>query len=738
MGLPVGAYPLPSCASAGDGERLGELLAAGLDAASLTVPWAACQARFWRDRDRTRRIVAVVHDIPGNAADATVEGRLAALGAQAVVACGVNADNLAQDRHKRAVQAAADVLQDVFSEPEHPLALAGLAAAQLHLLATYCDTVLELERLVEAVVATALASGELPVPEDRWQAAAWRALAEALEAKIAQVAAAARPDAIAALLQAVVEAAEPQPALHKPLQKAGLLYSRADGAQPGKLAWSRLVQALGAGATRQVLQRENPDWPWRILPPLPVTKDHSGRDALLSWTLAVAWHGLVPAVEPEILSDGLGALHHLVEGGCGGSDQLRAAVRPWLELVERLAMAPPQPEDYGLLQESPNAALAMPGLTQDAGFRFGCAALFDVLAVLQAMHAGDQAEIQRRWPGLAWTLDRLGGAAVATAAWLRIRLALAVLGDEIHAPFWDSELAQLMQPGRLNSSAPSAAKMRGWLALSRGDVAGAQAWWTQASQRAQRTGRLRLALRWAVDVAQLLLLIGESESAVKLAKLATERLGADHDFEFARWAGVVWLLAALGQPEGSPTHVSVAEVFDVWAAQVPQVAHHRALAEGIDPSALLRCGALLIDERATEVQPMLQYFVQEARSREWRGLEAAALAAQGWCAWWLGDADQACSRWKDAARLPQGPASSLLAGHLWVDVARLQQRVGSDRSVAAAVTKALELLEPAAALRLSFLQQATEWSELPGAGSALRKVLARLAEASAAAKSAAP
>lgn len=723
MQLPAGVYPLPGCAEVADAERMGELLAAGLDAASLAVPWVACHARFWRDRYQGRRLVAVVHDIPGNTADATVEARLGAMQAQAVVTIGYTGDSQSLERHQSAVKAAAEVLEDVFGEPEHPLAKAGVAAGQLHLLAAYCDTVLDLERLVELVVAKALASSEIPVAEDRWQTATRRALADALQAKVAQVAPSARPDAAAALLMAIVEDAEPAPALHKSLMKAGLLFS-----QGGRVVWTCAAAALRLGQTRQALQRENPEWPWRILPPLPINKDQSGRNALLSWTLGVAWHGLVPAVEPEIVSDGLGALHHLVEGGCAGSDQLRAAVRPWLEIVERLAMAPVQAEDHALLAEAPNAALVMPGLTQDSGFRFGCAAMFDVIAVLQAMHLGHHGDVQKRWPGLAWTLDRLGGAAVATSAWLRIRLALSALGDTASSAFWDAELARQLESPRSNSSAPSAAKMRGWLALGRGDVAAAQVLWTQASQRAQRTGRTRLALRWAVDVAQLLILLGESESAVKLARLAAERLGADRDLEYARWAGVVWLLAALGQPEAAETHVAASAVFDVWAAQIPQVADHRALAEGIDPSALLRCGALLIDEKATEVQPMLQYFAQEARSRDWRGIESAATAAQGWCAWWLGDADLACTRWKEAARLPQGPAAFLVAGQLWADVARLQQRVGSDRGVAAAVSKAMEFLDPAPVLRAAWLKQASQWAELPGAGTALRKAVARFAE----------
>lgn len=726
MGLPVGAYPLPFCTGAAEAERMGELLAAGLDASSMSVPWAACQARFWRDRDGTRRIVAVVHDIPSATGDATVEARLAALGAEAVVACGVSTDGLALDRQLKAVLAAAEVLQDVFGEPEHPLALAGLASAQLHRMATYCDSLLDLERVIEAVVAKVLATGDLPAPVERWQAAIARTLAQAVQAKVAQVPAAVRADAVAAMLEAICAGTIPQVGIQKPLSKAGLLFGGGEA-----VVWSRAIDALQTAEVRQALQRENPEWPWRILPPLTADKDHTGRDALQIWTQGVAWHGLVPVMEPEIVSDGLRALHHLVDGGCGGQERLRAAVRPWLELVARLAVAPPQPEDQPLLAEAPNAALEMPSLTQDAGFRFASAALFDVLAVLEAMHQGNQAEVQRRWPGLAWTLDRLGGAAVATGAWLRIRLALAMLGDPAGCAFWDAELAGICDSARAISAVPAAAKMRGWLALSRGDVAGAQAWWTQASQRAQRTGRVRLALRWAIDVAQLLILLGESESALKLAKLATERLGADRDLEYARWAGVIWLLAALGQPEGSTTHVPAHAVFGVWAAQVPQVDDHRALAEGIDPSALLRCGTLLVDERVTEVQTMLQYFSQEARSRDWRGMEAAALAGQGWCAWWLGDAELACSRWKEAARLPAGPAAFLLSGRLWVDVARLQQRAGSDRGVAAAVTKALELLDPVPALRQAFLQQATEWSELPSGGTGLRKVIARTGDGAA-------
>jgi hypothetical protein len=122
---------------------------------------------------------------------------------------------------------------------------------------------------------------------------------------------------------------------------------------------------------------------------------------------------------------------------------------------------------------------------------------------------------------------------------------------------------------------------------------------------------------------------------------------------------------------------------------------------------------------------MLQYFSQVARSRGWRGIEAGAVAAEGWCVWWLGDAEQACARWKDAARLPSGPGAALVAGRLWADVARLQHKAGNDRAVATALSKALDLLGSAATLRQSLLDEAVGWSEEPSAAAGLRKLVGR-------------
>lgn len=720
LAMPGGAYPLPASASLPEAEKLGELLAAGLDAAALTVPWAACQARYWRDRDRQRRVVAVVADVPANAAQATVEGRLAVIAAQAVVAVGAAVDSRALERHVRSVQVAAETLQEVLAEPDHPFAFAGIATAQLHDLAQFADTLVDFERLVEGVVFKSLGEGALPVPADRWQAAAARALAELLQAKVADVAAAQRSEVVEALLRAATGQSQCAPELHRQLLRSGLAFL--DGEQ---LVWSRSLLAIGLSAVRHALQREHADWPWRLLPALKPAGDHTGRSAVQTWSMGVAWHGLRPKIDAEVVRDGVAALGHLVDSSCAGVEQLRSAVRPWLELAGRLALAPPQPADLPRLAEAGNTAQLLGNITQAAGFRFAVAALFDVLAILVAVHAGDRPEMQRRWPGLAWTLDRLGAPAAPLALWLRLRLSQEALSDPDQAAIWDGELASMLDPTRPPMSAAHAARMRGWLALAQGDVAAAQAWWTQASQRAQRSARPRLALLWALDVAQLLVLTGDYPTAVKLAKLAAERLAVDGDLEQARWAGLVWLLAAMSLPSDAMAFLSPDDALEQWSTHVPQTVDQRAMAEGIDPSALLRCGALLVEGRATEVQTMLQYFSQVARSRGWRGIEAGAVAAEGWCIWWLGDAEQACARWKDAARLPSGPAAPLVAGRLWADVARLQHKVGNDRAVATALSKALDLLGSAASLRQSLLGDALRWSEEPSAAPGLRKLVGR-------------
>lgn len=720
LAMPGGAYPLAASASLADAERMGELLAAGLDAAALTVPWPACQARYWRDRDRQRRLVAVVPDVPASAAQATVEGRLAVLSAQAVVAVGAASDARAVERHIRAVQVAAEVLQDVLAEPDHPLAFAGAPQGGLHELAAYVDTLVEFERVVDSVLAKALGEGVLPVPAERWQAAAAKSLAELLQAKVAEVAAAQRGEVVEALLRATTGQLQcPQP-LHRPLARAGLACVEGD-----LLLWSRNLDAVALPAVRQALQREHPDWPWRLLPALELAGDDSGRSAVQTWAMGVAWHGLRSQLDPEVVREGVAALGHLVDSSCAGVEQLRSAVRPWLELAGRLALAAPQPADEARLAEAANASQVLANITQAAGFRFAVAALFDVLAVLVAVHGGDRADLQKRWPGLAWTLDRLGTPAAPLALWLRLRLAQLALGEPAQAPMWDSELAMMLDPARPPMAAAHAARMRGWLALAQGDTAGAQSWWTQASQRAQRCMRPRQALLWALDVAQLLLLLGDYPAAVKLARLAAERLAVEGDLEQARWAGVIWLLTAMALPANAVAYLPPEEALEQWAARVPQTGDHRALAEGIDPGALLRCGALLAESRATEVQTLLQYFSQVARSRGWRGVEAGAVAAEGWCLWWLGDAEQACARWKDAARLPSGPAAEVVAGRLWADVARLQQRVGNDRAVAAALSKSLELLAQAPTLRQGLLDEALRWSEAPSAAAGLRKVVGR-------------
>ncbi len=637
-----GLWLLPTTAQPAGGQTMALALAAADAATVICVPWSACDAGHWPQTVAHPQVWWVA-DAPPRALTAAVRKRLARLPARAIVLQGALADAQDLTKNNEAVAHAMAAVAAWVSAADAPLVHLGLAALEPAHLAAHADTLVDFADLLDRTVLAALAAGPHAQPPDPAQWQAWRNAAVAAAAVARFEALGPRPAraAIALWLGSVRRLVDADDRTVRLLRRAGLLRTDANG-----LGWAAIARTLSQPALGRAVRAARPDWPWHLAGFRDGVDPVLARQVVGVFAGCVVLGGLQPRSDGALERLGVTALRQAIDQSFDRNDPTRRALGPWIDLTARLttlAAAHWRTDDVQHLRQAEAARQRLAEAATTAGARFSVAALFDALRLLDACAKPDVGEVMRCWTSLQWTLERMGQTARPTLAWLRLVVARSCVGQSSPAqhPYWAAELQAAEQElGTLQTFAPAVQRTQAWLAWSQGDGRRAQELWAASGNLAGRHADAAGAVDSALDLAMSLLVTGEPEAALRIARPLAQRLTTELDRERAPWAVATWILASLcADPQAdvrTEQDPDAAHAHPHWQAAMEQVGD-AGRDEVVDLGGLVRCAALLTDGRSSEAQPLLTWAARHARKNRLPAFATAAQLGLAFCYLWAGD-----------------------------------------------------------------------------------------------------
>ncbi len=637
-----GLWLLPPATEAVEAQTLALALAAAHAAAVVRVPWAACTAGHW-PKARPQRLVWWVPDAPPRPLTAAVRKRLSRLPARAIVVQGALSEPEDLDAHRGVVAQAVQAVAQWCADPDQPLSHLGIAALDVQRLGQFAETLGEFSELLDRTVAAALsgaAASESP-QSTTWRDWSDQAVAELAIARFESLGPRAARPAVDLWLGSVRRLVDADDRTVRLLRRAGLLRADADA-----LGWSAVARSLSQPSIGRVIRAARPDWPWHLAGMRDGVEATQARQVVVVFAGCALIAGMRPRSDGAIERLGVTALRQAIDQSFLRGDSTRRALSPWIDLTARLTTAAAahwRTDDVQHLQSAETARQRLAEAATTANARFAVAALFDALHLFDACARPDAGEVKRTWTSLQWTLDRMGPTARPALAWLRLVVARSCVGQSSPAqfPYWAEELRAAEQElGTLQTFAPAVQRTQAWLAWSQGDSRGAQRLWASAGSQSGNTADTAGAIDSALDLAMSLLISGDPEAAVRIARPLAQRLTAERDRDRAPWATATWILAALCVTPTAEARSSE----DPQAAQAHECWHAAAQHWGdggdddvLDLGGLVRCAALLAEGRSSEAQPLLAWAVKHAKKTRLPAFESAAQVGLGFCYLWAGD-----------------------------------------------------------------------------------------------------
>lgn len=659
-----GAWPVPAGVPLARAMVVAEALGRATGKPVLQLPWAACTREKWLNSKDVRQAVWFVADAPQRALASAKLRRLAKLPAAAVVVHGPSPADADRQRHRALVTAAAAALQASLADPQHPLAHWQPHTLDCAALAAYADTVADFDELILAASAAVLAQGS------DWPSAGDSAVIEVLLHRFDQFSPRARPNAVALWLSSLTVPVDADESVVRRLRRSGMLQAAGDSVQ-----WSALAKCIGNEGLRARLTARRPEWPWQLTGAETVVQADNARAVTALFAAFAIADGLRPRQDADIEGLGVTALRVAVDAAFDKGGHTRNSLTQWLDLALRIATTPAdawREDDCTrlLAAESSRQRLAEAATTANA--RFAVAATFDALAMLADCGRNNAAAVVKQWPGLRWTLERLGPPSAPALAWLRVVAAHTAMAtaDEHSAAAWQAELAHSQQQfAEVPAFQPALRRAQAWNAWHNGDADAAKTSWTAAGQLASKASDAQQTADNALDLAMAMLATGDLRASRRVAKSLAVRLTQQRDRVRGPLAIATWLLSSLATPlpaAGKPPDVDAdpAQAYELWMHHAKTIGLPQLVGEGIDWGAVVRMASLLADGRAAEVQPLLTYAAKTARKSGQPGVAVAAQFALGACAAWLGDRTAARRNWSEAISAADRPGMAAFADRL--------------------------------------------------------------------------